>query len=119
MPAADGNLYMLDADNGNLLRALSFVNQLQTQPSMGATADGEMLLLVQTGGRRLSRPGQSPGGLLAFGLSDNQEAEEFELPPELIRADNGLLRTIYVAGGIIGVVAVVVISFLFIRGRRR
>ena len=118
VPASDGNLYLLDADNGNLLRALSFGNQLQTQPSMGATADGEMLLLVQQGGRRLVRAGQAAGGLLAFGLSDNQEAEEFEVPPELIIADNGSLRTIYVGGGIIGVVAVVVISFLYIRRRR-
>ena len=57
-------------------------------------------------------PGRRPGGLLAFGLSDNQESEEFQLPPELIAPDNGLLRTIYIAGGVI--VAAVVFSSLFI-----
>jgi len=74
VPSADGHMYMIDADNGNLLSKKFFGSGLVVQPSIGKDAKGRPLLFVITGGNGAVNPGglnqPFPGALMAFGLPD-------------------------------------------------
>ncbi len=74
-PAADGFLYMLDADNGELLHRISFGSALVIQPTIGKTSNGESRLFIMTGGRGRPEVGglpqtPTPGALLSYGLAE-------------------------------------------------
>ena len=76
LPAADGNLYMFDADNGQLLDNIFLSNSLLVLPTIGKTIDGEPRLFVISGGRGAYAIGgitkqNIPGAIFSFGLPDN------------------------------------------------
>ena len=76
LPAADGNLYMFDADNGQLLDKMFLSNSLLILPTIGKTIDGEPRLFVISGGRGAYAIGgitkqNIPGAIFSFGLPDN------------------------------------------------
>ena len=70
VPSGLGTLYMLDADTGKLLATKQFGTPLWVQPSMGATADGDMRLAVVFGGQFGLWSPQIPGAVMVYGLPD-------------------------------------------------
>ena len=65
--AGDGFMRGLDADSGELLFSKNLGQPSSVQPSIGADADGKMLVLYVMG----SRSGKNtPGAILAYGLPD-------------------------------------------------
>jgi glucose dehydrogenase len=66
----DGNLYGLDADTGKVLLQKYLGTGLDIQPTIGATSDGKMRLLLQYGGRAVPGRARIPGALTVFGLPD-------------------------------------------------
>ena len=124
----DGKLRAVAADTGELLHQFNFGTALDTQPTIGQTADGKTRLMQSYGGRGLtsqvpSLRGSVPGALTAFGLPDqlpegvSREVEvrevikEVEVPVEVISPIS------YVAIGL-GVVLVVISGVLFTRSRQ-
>ena len=76
VPAADGNLYMFDADTGQLIYKRFFGTSLVVLPTIGKTVEGKSRLMVITGGREAAiiggiTPQNVPGALMSFGLPDN------------------------------------------------
>ena len=85
LPAADGNLYMFNADNGELLDKIFLSNSLLVLPTIGKTIDGEPRLFVISGGRGAYAIGgitnqNIPGAIFSFGLPDNYVAKINEDP---------------------------------------
>ncbi len=71
-PAGNGNLYMLDAETGEVL-AKKFLGQgIWTQVSIGADALGQMKVFVQVGGMTITSWGPTgiAGAMIALGLPD-------------------------------------------------
>jgi len=72
--AADGQLYILDADTGKFIQKKFFGVALGTQPTLGQTGTGKVRLIQTnglgfTGGGLGSIPG-TPGAVMVFGLPD-------------------------------------------------
>lgn len=143
----DGIFRALDAETGEVLFEKSTGTQVVNQATVGADADGRMLILRTIGGARtngalMQNVGDtSPGAVMAFGLPDNyeeqlaaEEAERAELQQE-IDAERAALEeeriefeaTRQAAAGVIspisyvvigvGVVLVVIAGVLFARRR--
>jgi len=91
IPAADGNLYMFDADTGQLIYKRFFGTSLVVLPTIGKNADGKSRLMVITGGREAAiiggiTPQNIPGALMVFGLPDNYvppKPVQKEVPKEM------------------------------------
>ena len=124
----DGKLRAVAADNGELLHEFKFGTALDTQPTIGQTADGQTRLLQGYGGRGLtsqfpSLRGSVPGALTAFGLPDqlpegvSREVEVREVVKEVEVPVETISPISYVAIGL-GVVLVVVAGVLFTRSRQ-
>jgi len=89
IPAADGNLYILNGLTGELLHRIFLNTPLTTQPTIGRNSDGEFQIYIINGGRGRQEVGglvhnQTPGSLIALGLSEKigniveEEVEEME-----------------------------------------
>ena len=65
-----GKLYALDAKNGNLLWVRRLGATLAAFPSIGATADGEIMLFVPVSG---GPSADVPGAIIALGLPSVSE----------------------------------------------
>ena len=86
IPAADGNLYILNGLTGELLHRIFLNTPLTTQPTIGRNSDGEFQIYIINGGRGRQEVGglvhnQIPGSVIALGLSDqvgNSVKEEVE-----------------------------------------
>ena len=89
IPAADGNLYILNGLTGELLHRIFLNTPLTTQPTIGRNSDGEFQIYIINGGRGRQEVGglmhnQIPGSVIALGLSDQvgnivkEEVEEME-----------------------------------------
>ena len=81
IPAADGNLYILNAITGELLHKIFLNTPLTTQPTIGRNSDGEFQIYVINGGRGREEIGglshnQIPGSLIALGISEETEMQE-------------------------------------------
>ncbi|MBI4257890.1 MAG: PQQ-binding-like beta-propeller repeat protein, partial [Thaumarchaeota archaeon] len=71
VPGGNGVLYVLDADTGKVLFQKFHGAQIPTQPSIGADANGKMLVLFPFGaGGAVSFGRTTPGALMAYGLPD-------------------------------------------------
>ncbi len=68
--AADGILYMVDAETGKLLSSKNFNVPTSVMPTMGATADGKMRLFLIQGGGGLLLGSPVEGNIMALGLPD-------------------------------------------------
>jgi len=81
IPAADGNLYILNGLTGELLHRIFLNTPLTTQPTIGKNSDGEFQIYVINGGRGRQEVGglthnQIPGSVIALGLSEQVEIED-------------------------------------------
>ena len=81
IPAADGNLYILNGVTGELLHKIFLNTPLTTQPTIGRNSDGEFQIYVINGGRGREEVGglshnQIPGSLIALGISEETEMQE-------------------------------------------
>ena len=81
IPAADGNLYILNGLTGELLHKIFLNTPLTTQPTIGRNSDGEFQIYVINGGRGREEVGgllhnQIPGSLIALGISEETEMQE-------------------------------------------
>ena len=90
LPVADGNLYMFNAENGELIDMMFLGNSLVVLPTIGYTNEGEARLLVISGGRGAYAIGgitrqNIPGSIYAFGLPEGYiEPEGNIVEPEEI-----------------------------------
>ena len=81
--ASDGNLKFLDAETGKLLHQKVFGIPVNVQPTIGATKDGKMLVLVHVGGgQTIYFPNNLgvDGVLVAYGLP-----EKLPQPQEVVK----------------------------------
>jgi outer membrane protein assembly factor BamB len=62
LTAVDGNIYMLNAQNGQTISKMYIGSPMDVGPTIGATSDGTELLYVNIGA------GTAPGALIALGL---------------------------------------------------
>ncbi|MGE4595586.1 MAG: hypothetical protein AAEA79_01275, partial [Nitrososphaerales archaeon] len=81
IPAADGNLYILNVITGELLHKIFLNTPLTTQPTIGRNSDGEFQIYIINGGRGREEIGglshnQIPGSLIALGISEETEMQE-------------------------------------------
>ena len=81
IPAADGNLYILNGITGELLHKIFLNTPLTTQPTIGRNSNGEFQIYVINGGRGRQEVGglahnQIPGSLIALGISEEIEIQE-------------------------------------------
>ena len=88
----DGVLYGAVAATGKILLQKNMGTGLDTQPTMGASTDGKMMLLQSYGGRAIAPRGSVPGAILAFGLPDKLPQPQVitkevikEVPKEVIK----------------------------------
>ena len=81
IPAADGNLYILNGITGELLHKIFLNTPLTTQPTIGRNSDGDFQIYIINGGRGREEVGglshnQIPGSLIALGISEEIEIQE-------------------------------------------
>jgi len=74
--ASDGNMYMLDADTGEILNKKLFGIPVSVMPTIGADSDGnyKVFLYIGGGGGFLFSSTALPGSLAAFGNPDQLPA---------------------------------------------
>ncbi|MCS4538385.1 MAG: PQQ-binding-like beta-propeller repeat protein [Thaumarchaeota archaeon] len=71
--ASDGNLKFIDAETGKLVNEKFFGIPVNVQPTIGATKEGKMRVLVYVGGGQTTYFGNGlglDGSLIAFGVPD-------------------------------------------------
>jgi len=81
LPVADGNLYMFNAENGELIDTIFLGNSLVVLPTIGYTKEGEARLFVISGGRGAYAIGgitrqNIPGAIYSFGLPEGYIKQE-------------------------------------------
>ena len=76
-PIVDGNVYLINAETGELVKKIFLGMATYTQPTIGISNDGKPILNVVSGGRGRggigglsSAPMAIPGGLMAFTIPD-------------------------------------------------
>ncbi|MBI2127357.1 MAG: PQQ-binding-like beta-propeller repeat protein [Thaumarchaeota archaeon] len=89
----DGNLYVLDAQTGQLVFKKYFGSGLGVQPTIGFNADGKPMIMVILGGKvTAGSGGVGPGAIMAYGLPDKLPEPQVitkevikEVPKEVIK----------------------------------
>ena len=97
IPAADGNLYILNVITGELLHKIFLNTPLTTQPTIGRNSDGEFQIYVINGGRGREEVGglshnQIPGSLIALGISEEAKMQE-NIMKESESEDNNVVNS--------------------------
>ena len=92
VPSADGNLYLINSQNGKILKRITFGDPILVQPTIGKTADGESRLFIITGGKGRPEVGgiknvQVPGSILSLSISLDIEKLEIQ---ESINQENNM-----------------------------
>ena len=121
IPAADGNLYILNGLTGELLHRIFLNTPLTTQPTIGRNSDGEFQIYIINGGRGRQEVGglvhnQIPGSVIALGLSDqvgNSVKEEVE--EEVEEMESKIVSSTFL--GIIIIIMVIIPVILLLRRR--
>ena len=88
LPVADGNLYMFNAENGELIDTIFLGNSLVVLPTIGYTKEGEARLFVISGGRGAYAIGgitrqNIPGAIYSFGLPEGYIKQENIIEEEI------------------------------------
>ena len=88
LPVADGNLYMFNAENGELIDKIFLGNSLVVLPTIGYTKEGEARLFVISGGRGAYAIGgitrqNIPGAIYSFGLPEGYIKQENIIEEEI------------------------------------
>ncbi len=88
-----GDVRVLDAETGQVLKEIKTGTGLDVQPAVGADKDGKMYVLQTFGGRGLASAqgrGQVPGAMLAFTLADVVPREDPAAQEEIQRLEGQL-----------------------------
>ena len=104
LPVADGNLYMFNEENGELIHTIFLGNSLLVLPTIGYTKEGEARLFVISGGRGAYAIGgitrqNIPGAIFSFGLPegyvepDDNISENIEIIEEKINEEENEIET--------------------------
>ena len=136
LPVADGNLYMFNAETGEIIDKMFLGNSLVVLPTIGYTKEGEARVFVISGGRGAYAIGgmtqqNIPGAIYSFGLPEGyiqqeevveekieviEQEVESQIKEEINEQDNQIEQedyTIYYLAGI----AVLIVLILIIRRR--
>ena len=92
VPSADGNLYLINSQDGKILKKITIGDPILVQPTIGKTADGESRLFIITGGKGRPEVGgiknvQVPGSILSLSISSDIEKLEIQ---ESINQENNM-----------------------------
>ena len=92
VPSADGNLYLINSQDGKILKRITIGDPILVQPTIGKTADGESRLFIITGGKGRPEVGgiknvQVPGSILSLSISSDIEKLEIQ---ESINQENNM-----------------------------
>ena len=121
IPAADGNLYILNGLTGELLHRIFLNTPLTTQPTIGRNSDGEFQIYIINGGRGRQEVGglvhnQIPGSLIALGLSEKiGNIVEEEVEEEVEEMESEIISSTFL--GIIIIIMVTIPVILLLRRR--
>ena len=121
IPAADGNLYILNGLTGELLHRIFLNTPLTTQPTIGRNSDGEFQIYIINGGRGRQEVGglvhnQTPGSLIALGLSEKiGNIVEEEVEEEVEEMESKIVSSTFL--GIIIIIMVIIPVILLLRRR--
>ena len=121
IPAADGNLYILNGLTGELLHRIFLNTPLTTQPTIGRNSDGEFQIYIINGGRGRQEVGglahnQIPGSLIALGLSEKiGNIVEEEVEEEVEEMESEIINSTFL--GIIIIIMVTIPVILLLRRR--
>nr|AIF20593.1 alcohol dehydrogenase (acceptor) [uncultured marine thaumarchaeote KM3_90_H07] len=121
IPAADGNLYILNGLTGELLHKIFLNTPLTTQPTIGRNSDGEFQIYVINGGRGRQEVGglvhnQIPGSVIALGLSEKiGNIVEEEVEEEVEEMESEIISSTFL--GIIIIIMVTIPVILLLRRR--
>jgi outer membrane protein assembly factor BamB len=119
IPAADGNLYILNGITGELLHKIFLNTPLTTQPTIGKNSNGEFQIYVINGGRGRQEVGglahnQIPGSLIALGISEEIEIQEnivdntVNKPTEAEESDSVRFTSIFFI--ILGILSIIILT---------
>ena len=121
IPAADGNLYILNGLTGELLHRIFLNTPLTTQPTIGRNSDGEFQIYIINGGRGRQEVGglvhnQIPGSVMALGLSEKiGNIVEEEVEEEVEEMESEIINSTFL--GIIIIIMVTIPVILLLRRR--
>ena len=121
IPAADGNLYILNGLTGELLHRIFLNTPLTTQPTIGRNSDGEFQIYIINGGRGRQEVGglvhnQIPGSVMALGLSEKiGNIVEEEVEEEVEEMESEIISSTFL--GIIIIIMVTIPVILLLRRR--
>ena len=120
IPAADGNLYILNGLTGELLHKIFLNTPLTTQPTIGRNSDGEFQIYVINGGRGRQEVGglahnQIPGSLIALGISEQIDIEKGIGNEEKQEIESNITNSTFV--GILVIITSIIIGILLLRRR--
>ena len=120
IPAADGNLYILNGLTGELLHKIFLNTPLTTQPTIGRNSDGEFQIYVINGGRGRQEVGglahnQIPGSLIALGISEQIDIEKGIGNEEKQEIESNITNSTFI--GILVIITSIIIGILLLRRR--
>ena len=120
IPAADGNLYILNGLTGELLHKIFLNTPLTTQPTIGRNSDGEFQIYVINGGRGRQEVGglahnQIPGSLIALGISEQIDIEKGIGNEEKQETESNTTNSTFI--GILVIITSIIIGILLLRRR--
>ena len=136
LPVADGNLYMFNAETGEIIDKMFLGNSLVVLPTIGYTKEGEARLFVISGGRGAYAIGgitqqNIPGAIYSFGLPEGyiqqeevveekieviEQEVESQIKEEINEQDNQIEQEDYTIYYLVGI-SVLIILTLIIRRR--
>ena len=122
IPAADGNLYILNVITGELLHKIFLNTPLTTQPTIGRNSDGEFQIYIINGGRGREEIGglshnQIPGSLIALGISEETEMQE-NITKELESENNNVINSKSIGPILYLILGIIASSIILISYRR-
>ena len=122
IPAADGNLYILNVITGELLHKIFLNTPLTTQPTIGRNSDGEFQIYIINGGRGREEIGglshnQIPGSLIALGISEETEMQE-NITKELESENNNVINSKSIGPIVYLILGIIASSIILISYRR-
>ena len=120
IPAADGNLYILNGLTGELLHKIFLNTPLTTQPTIGRNSDGEFQIYIINGGRGRQEVGglahnQISGSLIALGISEQIDIEEGIVNEEKQEIESNITNLTFI--GILVIITSIIIGILLLRRR--
>ena len=139
LPVADGNLYMFNAETGEIIDKMFLGNSLVVLPTIGYTKEGEARLFVISGGRGAYAIGgitqqNVPGAIYSFGLPEGyiqqeevveevveekieviEQEVESQIKEEINERDNQIEQEDYTIYYLVGIVVLIILTLIIRR----